>query len=301
MDAWLKAIVSENCVEYGVPQTHVVSALERAGLATPEALVSTTSEEWGDATKLPPALLEKLQKEIFRVKPDVQAAAQLSAPPKRQQTDYEAAEEYWNVKADLSGWQDGLAAWGAMPGGDEPTEDEVENMFTSIGWADDGRDREGVIQLESAGIQLDGSPVHLDNTGMQVNGSGMHMDNAGMQMDASGMQMDGSGMQMDGSGMLMDSSGMQMQMDNMLMEGQEGYGDQVYMQQSAQQDPPVRYLQQNLQGQRSGGYPQQDRRASSQRNNLERALQGHNLQCSFNEAPAQKAGGTFCLEALLPP
>ena len=47
-----------------------------------------------------------------------------------------------------------------MPGGDEPTEDEVENMFTSIGWADDGRDREGVIQLESAGIQLDGSPVN---------------------------------------------------------------------------------------------------------------------------------------------
>merc|ERR1719160_1654132 len=140
-------------------------------------------------------------------------------------------------------------------------------MFTSIGWADDGRDREGVIQLESADIQLDGSPVHLDNTGMQVNGSGM-------QMDTSGMQMDGSGMHMDGSGMHMDGSGMQMQMDNMLMEGQEGYGDQVYMQQSAQQDPPVRYLQQNLQGQRFGGAPQQDRRASSQRNNLERALQG---------------------------
>merc|ERR1719359_437589 len=127
-----------------------------------------------------------------------------------------------------------------------------------------------------------------------MDNSGMHMDNAGMQMDTSGMQMDGSGMHMDGSGM-------QMQMDNMLMEGQEGYGDQVYMQQSAQQDPPVRYLQQNLQGQRFGGAPQQRPRGTDQRNNLERALQGHNLQGSFNEPPAQKAGGTFCLEALLPP
>ena len=61
MDAWLKSLISKNVVAYGVPQSHVVSALERAGLETPEALVSTTSELWGDATKLPPALLEKLQ------------------------------------------------------------------------------------------------------------------------------------------------------------------------------------------------------------------------------------------------
>ena len=161
------------------------------------------------------------------------------------------------MKADLSGWQDGLAAWGAVPDGDDddsndrPSPPPVASYDNSMVLAHQGHAEfipvqsqysgAAGIQLDStgtnAGIQLDGSPMHLDNAGMQADGSGMHMNNAGVQIDNSGMQMDVSGMHVD-------NSGMQMQIDNMHMDGSgmqgAGYSDEVYVQQSAPQERPVR-------------------------------------------------------------